>query len=152
MRSANKVGSASRCRAGRAYGDWGVAHDPFPGLVDVGSCREVHECVCAPDRGPLQLLHLLCEDFSFSNTPLGKAIDLSRLTGISKPGGVANVYHPAPICTSRLGRQQEDFRLPVQARNATGRSCPSPPFRQTLPQRLSCLGNLNQVQVPAKSS
>lgn len=36
-----------------------VAHHPLPCLVNVCPCAEVHDGVCTPNGGPLQLLNLL---------------------------------------------------------------------------------------------
>ena len=44
----------------RADRDWGVPHDPLSSFMDVAAGGQVHQGVCPPDGGPLQLLHLLC--------------------------------------------------------------------------------------------
>mmetsp|Transcript_11094 Transcript_11094/g.18065 ORF Transcript_11094/g.18065 Transcript_11094/m.18065 type:complete len:505 (-) Transcript_11094:186-1700(-) len=44
-----------------AHGDGRVAHDPLARLVDVLARGQVHDGVRAPERGPLQLLHLLLD-------------------------------------------------------------------------------------------
>lgn len=54
-----EVGGASRWVSMKADRDWGIAHDPFTGFMNVAACGQVHKGVCAPDGGPLQLLYLL---------------------------------------------------------------------------------------------
>ena len=61
----NRMG-VSVCVSGAAGGAGGrVGHavvpsgSPLPGRMDVLPCAEIHDCIGAPDRRPLQLLHLL---------------------------------------------------------------------------------------------
>ena len=54
-----RVRSARHQTGGSPHRHGGVAHDPLARLVDVGACGQVHGGVRAPDRAPLQLLHLL---------------------------------------------------------------------------------------------
>lgn len=58
-------------RGGQAEAHWHrrVAHDPFPGLMDVVAGGQVHGCVRTPDGAPLQLLHLLHHDMAAIELP-----------------------------------------------------------------------------------